>query len=118
EAGVDDASAALDVVHGVSREGAPADLRNQETKTCPGVDADASVAQPGDGSVERGRVLACRDRVDDDVGAERAPQMLVAEVDGTLQVLVAVRGGDAGFSEHDGERLGGAAHVGGGGAGE
>src|SRR5438552_17982578 len=56
------------------------------------------------------------DRVDDDVGAERAPEMLVAEIDGTVEVLVDAGGGDARFAEDAGERLCGETDLAGGGA--
>src|SRR6202035_1571383 len=102
QAVVDHAHATLDVVDRVPGECPPARQGEEEADTGQRVDSDAAVAKPGDGAVQRGRVQPRGGGMDDDVGAERPPQRVVAEIHRPLEEVVDVIGAYAGGGEHAG----------------
>ncbi len=110
---MDDACAGLDVVDGMSREGTPGGHAEGKAYACPVIDAYCAIAQVGNCSFYCG----CYGRVfegvgvDDDGSIERAPDLLVGEVDGAIDVFGDAVGVDGCFGEEATECFGGEADV-------
>ena len=103
---VHDADAAADIVEGVSGESAPGQGRGDEADRRPSVDRDRAVPQLSDGALEPGAERFLRGRVDQQVGAEGALQLVVRVRDrGVEEPLPGA--GESDDAEHGSEVLGG-----------